>query len=166
MKSIIYVFVTILIIGCSQGQDAVKQFTQDALKAEIVKMNDLSRKAMLSGDFESTLQNYTKDAISLPDYQPMAKGIEALKKNVEMQKQNPMSFTKFELTSTDFWQTSNQVVDIGTYDMSMPMPQMPGGEYTDQGKYLNIYEIQIDGSLLIKVETWNSDVNPWMQMGQ
>jgi hypothetical protein len=70
------------------------------------------------------------------------------------------------LTSTDIWQSGNLVVDIGTYSFSMDMPQMPGGIFKDQGKYITIYEVQSDGSLLIKADTWNTDNNPWIQMGQ
>jgi hypothetical protein len=34
----------------------------------------------------------------------------------------------------------------------------------DNGKYLTLFEIQQDGSLLIKVDTWNTDLNPWEAM--
>jgi hypothetical protein len=29
---------------------------------------------------------------------------------------------------------------------------------------LTLWEMQEDGSMKIKVETWNTDVNPWMEM--
>jgi ketosteroid isomerase-like protein len=32
----------------------------------------------------------------------------------------------------------------------------------DTGKYLTLWEKQADGSLKIKVETWNTDKNPMM----
>jgi ketosteroid isomerase-like protein len=34
----------------------------------------------------------------------------------------------------------------------------------DHGKYLTIWEKQKDGSLKIKIETWNSDVDPTSMM--
>jgi hypothetical protein len=37
-------------------------------------------------------------------------------------------------------------------------------DISDKGKYLTIYERDANGSLKIKVETWNTDLNP-MQMG-
>jgi ketosteroid isomerase-like protein len=39
---------------------------------------------------------------------------------------------------------------------------MPGMDkpMDDHGKYLTIWEKQKDGSLKVKVETWNSDVQP------
>jgi ketosteroid isomerase-like protein len=36
----------------------------------------------------------------------------------------------------------------------------------DHGKYLTVWEKQKDGSLKVKVETWNSDVDPMSQMNQ
>jgi hypothetical protein len=44
------------------------------------------------------------------------------------------------------------------------MAGMPG-EIEDAGKYLTIYERDADGALKIKVETWNTDVNPMMMGG-
>ncbi len=37
------------------------------------------------------------------------------------------------------------------------MGDMP---WNDHGKYMTIWEMQDDGSLKVKVETWNTDVNP------
>jgi hypothetical protein len=43
---------------------------------------------------------------------------------------------------------------------------MPGMEkpMDDRGKYLTIWEKQKDGSLKVKIETWNSDINPMSMM--
>ena len=48
--------------------------------------------------------------------------------------------------------------------MSMNWPDAPGGVWSDKGKYLTLYEIQEDGSLLMKADTWNTDNNPWEDM--
>jgi hypothetical protein len=29
---------------------------------------------------------------------------------------------------------------------------------------MNIWEVQDDGSMKLKAETWNTDVNPWQEM--
>jgi hypothetical protein len=39
-------------------------------------------------------------------------------------------------------------------------------EWADNGKYITIWEMQKDGSIKIKVETWNTDHNPWEEMQQ
>jgi hypothetical protein len=48
--------------------------------------------------------------------------------------------------------------------MKMSGPDVP--EWADYGKYITIWEEQKDGSMKIKVETWNTDTNPWAQMEQ
>jgi hypothetical protein len=92
----------------------------------------------------------------------MMKGMEAFKENIK--NQPPMEMKSFTITSTDILVSGNFVVDIGTYDIVMNMPEMPTGEMPDKGKYLTLYEIQKDGSLLIKADTWNTDFNPWEMM--
>ena len=57
------------------------------------------------------------------------------------------------------------ITEIGTYKISMTMPNMDK-PMEDHGKYLTIWEKQKDGSLKVKVETWNSDVDPMSMMNQ
>jgi hypothetical protein len=47
----------------------------------------------------------------------------------------------------------------------MTMPNMPA-PMEDHGKYLTVWEKQKDGSLKVKVETGNSEVDPTNMMGQ
>jgi len=137
----------------------------DDVKAKVEEINRVMEKAMLSNNPEMTLDYYTDDAISMPNYQPMMRGKEALKNAAQMQKQNPMDWQSFNLNSTDIYQSGDYVIDVGTYDYSMNIPQMEE-PYTDKGKYLTVYEKQDDGSLKIKLETYNSDINPWQMMGK
>jgi ketosteroid isomerase-like protein len=164
-KLVIILLVVGFLLGCSQ-QNVVKQFSSEELKTEINSLNNTIAKAVMEGNYELTTNMYKEDCISLPSYQPMLRGKAAIIKQAEMEKQNAMKMENFVLTSTDIWQNGNLVVDVGTYSFSMDMPQMPGGVFKDQGKYITIYEVQADGTLLIKADTWNTDTNPWMQMGQ
>jgi ketosteroid isomerase-like protein len=143
----------LLSIGCQQQHDMEK------ITVQVNEINDLMTKSMLDNDSEAMLKLYTDDAISMPSYQPMMKGMEAFKENIK--NQLPMEMKSFTITSTDILVSGNFVVDIGTYDLVM---KMADGEVPDKGKYLTLFEIQKDGSLLIKVETWNTDFNPWEMM--
>lgn len=147
-----------LFIGCQQ------QHNIEALKMEINSINNKLSKAIVEQDNESIFPMYTEDAISLPSYQPIIKGIEAIKANAE--KEMPAKMNSFTLNSTDVWVSGNFVIDIGIYKLSMDMPNSPEGEWTDNGKYLTVFEIQKDGSLLMKADIWNTDVNPWREMMQ
>ena len=152
------IFSVSLFFGCQQEHDL------DKIKSQVNIINDELTKIMLANDSEAVLKLYTDDAISLPSYEPMIKGMEALKAQTEKQKEMPMKMKSFSLTSTDVWASGKFVVDIGTYDLVIDMPEMPGGEMKDHGKYLTLFEIQKDGSLLMKAETWNTDTNPWEDM--
>ena len=115
--------------------------------------------AILSGESEPMLKMYTENAVSMPSYQPMIMGLEAIKANSA--EQPPMNMKTFELVTTDVLVSGNFIIDIGTYNLTMEMADAPGGEVKDNGKYLTLFEIQKDGSLLIKADTWNTDLNPW-----
>ena len=149
-------FLLISIIGCQQQPNLEK------ITAQVNEMNQVITKSMMENDTETSISLYTEDAITLPSYQPMIRGLAAIK---EISKdQPPMNMKSFSLKTTDVWVQGNFVVEIGTYDLVMDMPADQGGEMPDKGKYLTLYEIQKDGSLLIKADTWNTDFNPWEQM--
>lgn len=133
------------------------------LKKKIQMMNDKYAEQMVGGDMSTLWDYYTDDIISMPSYEPMIKGLEACKMSAQKMEESGMKITAFSTTSTDVMQSGDLVVDIGTYKITMQMPQMEM-PWDDHGKYLNIWEMQDDGSMKLKVETWNTDVNPWMEM--
>jgi ketosteroid isomerase-like protein len=137
--------------------------TSEEYKTQIEKMNKQMVKNMLEGNVEKSLEMYTDDAISLPSYEPMLEGIEEIKESQEKMKSSGMKFDSFVPTIVKVIPGENMVTEIGTYKVSMSMPGMEQA-MNDQGKYVTIWEKQDDGSLKIKVETWNSDVDPMTQM--
>ncbi len=141
-------------------------FSQDIgeVKAKIEKMNKIYTQAMLDNDIETMLSMYSDDIISMPSYQPMVKGLAKIKELSEAQINSGWKTTKFDMTPTDIFIAGNLAIEIGNYDMAMTGPGVP--EWKDYGKYMTIWEEQKDGSLKIKVETWNTDTNPWAQMEQ
>ena len=74
-----------------------------------------------------------------------------------------MKVTKFTLESVDIIDGEKFVIDIGKYSLTMTMKGMPA-PIEDAGKYVTVYEKQEDGSLKVKVETWNADNNPMENM--
>jgi ketosteroid isomerase-like protein len=134
------------------------------LKKKVQMLNDEMSKIMLSGDQETIWKYYSEDVISMPSYQPMTKGIEACKKSSQQMMESGTKITAFKSTNTDLLVSGDFVVDIGTYEITLTMPQMGDMPYSDKGKYMTIWEKQDDGSLKVKVETWNTDGNPWEEM--
>lgn len=134
------------------------------LKKKIQKMNDKAAEMMVSNDEAGMWVNYSEDVISMPSYEPMLRGIEACKQSYKKMTEAGMKMTAFKSVVTDVIDAGNYVVDIGTYEITMSVPQMGDVPWSDHGKYMTIWEMQDDGSLKVKVETWNTDTNPWEEM--
>jgi uncharacterized protein (TIGR02246 family) len=134
----------------------------DELRDKIVKLNQQMAKAMMEGNSQATLSLYTKDAITLPNYGEMVKGIDAIKKSNDEMMASGMKINSMEFNTVMVNTYGNVVSEIGTYKMSATMPGM-ATPMDDTGKYLTLWEKQPDGSLKIKVETWNTDKNPMME---
>lgn len=133
------------------------------LKKKVQALNDEYAKAMLSGDMSSLWSGYADDVISLPSYEPMIKGLDAVKESSKKMEQAGVKFLSFSTTCTDVMKSGNFIIDIGTYKTSMQIPgmEMP---WNDHGKYLTVWKVADDGTMKVKAETWNTDTNPWADM--
>jgi ketosteroid isomerase-like protein len=159
MNKLISLLIAVIIISTSVlAQDVEK------VKTKIEALNKVFIQAMLDNDTDKMLSLYTEDIISMPSYQPTVKGITKVRELSEMQAKSGWKTNAFTLSITDIIVQGNLVIEIGNYDMKMSGPDVP--EWADNGKYITIWEEQKDGSLKIKVETWNTDTNPWAQMEQ
>jgi len=159
MNRLFSILIALIIISSSiYAQDV------DKVKAKIEEMNKVYTKAMIDNDVEKMLSMYTEDIISMPSYQPTIKGIAKVRELSEMQAKSGWKTTEFILSITDIIVQGNLAIEIGNYNMKMSGPDVP--EWADYGKYITIWEEQKDGSMKIKVETWNTDTNPWAQMEQ
>jgi ketosteroid isomerase-like protein len=135
--------------------------SESELKAKFNETNKTFSKLMLENDLEGMLEYYADNSISLPSYQPMMRGHDAMRESHKQQHQSGVKITAFELTVTDVIANDKLAIEIGTYTISMEIPQM--GAMDDQGKYVNVWENQ-GGDWKIRVDTWNTDMNPWMMM--
>lgn len=159
MNRLFSFFIALIIVSSSIFAQDV-----DKVKARIEEMNKVYTKAMIDNDVEKMLSMYTEDIISMPSYQPTIKGIAKVRELSEMQAKSGWKTTEFILSITDIIVQGNLAIEIGNYNMKMSGPDVP--EWADYGKYITIWEEQKDGSMKIKVETWNTDTNPWAQMEQ
>ena len=120
-------------------------------------------KNMLTGNTEKNLSLYTADAISMPSNEPMHEGIAAIRKANEEMVKSGWKCNAFEPVTLKVIANGNMITEIGTYKINMSMPGMDK-PMDDHGKYLTIWEKQKDGSLKVKIETWNSDIDPMSMM--
>ncbi len=153
---IVAMFITIITYAQQTARD---------YQSKIEEINKEMTKNMIEGNVEKNLSMYTDDAISLPSNQPMQEGIAAIRQASEEMAKTGMKVSSFEPTVKKVIPEGNLITEIGTYKIKLTMPGMDQ-PVEDHGKYLTIWEKQQDGSLKVKVETWNSDVNPMEQMGK
>lgn len=162
MKRKIVLLTGSLIVVLLMANVAFSQ-TSAEYKTKIEKINKEMAKNMLEGNTEKILELYTDDAISLPSYEPMHDGIAAIRKASEEMAKTGWKCSSFETTTLKVMPNGNLITEIGTYKIKMTMPGMDK-PMDDHGKYLTIWEKQTDGSLKMKIETWNSDVDPMSMM--
>lgn len=141
---------------------AMPVFAQQSARdyqTQIEAINKEMVENMLGGDIEKGLSYYTEDAISLPSYAPIQSGLSEIRKAAEENARSGMKINSYEPTIVKVIPEGNLITEIGTYKINVKLPGMDQ-PVDDHGKYVTIWEKQADGSLKVKVETWNSDVNP------
>ena len=159
-----FVSVCVIIVVLFTANVALSQSGTD-YKAKIEAMNREMAKNMVAGNTEKLLSLYTDDAISMPSYAPIREGIAAIRKASEEDARSGSKVNSFDATTLKVMTSGNQITEIGTYKINMSMPKMDK-PMEDHGKYVDIWEKQKDGSLKIKLEIWNSDVDPMAMMNQ
>jgi uncharacterized protein (TIGR02246 family) len=148
-------FVSLLLASCSPPPPDVAK-----IRAEVEGLVDKASKDMVSGNMDTTLSQYMDDAVSLPNNGPFLRGKPAIKTFFTQMMMSGMKFTSVKFTTTDVLVGGPYVTEIGTYAMTMTIPNMP--EMSENGKYITVYERGKDGKLKIKAETWNTDTMPPM----
>jgi len=146
------------------GPQLFSQAENQKLINEIDGLNSKLIKANISGDMNAVASMYTDDIIHMPNYAPMVKG-----KKLMMEKEKEAEDAGFKMLSMtlkikEVFPAKNLVIEVGEYAVSLTIPNMTA-PVADKGKYLTVWERQKDGSLKIKIETWNTDINP-MDMGK
>ena len=144
---------------------AIITYSQQSARDYQSKIEELNKEmvsSILEGNIEKNLSMYTDDAISMPSNEPMREGIAAIRKGIEDMTKLGMKVNSFEPTIKKVIPDGNLITEIGSYKIKITMPGKDQ-PVEDHGKYLTIWEKQPDGSLKVKVETWNSDVNPMEQ---
>ena len=157
IRSLVLVCFSALLLASS-----ISVASEDDLEAIRTLLSETSKQltaATLRGDGEAMLSFYAGDAISLPNYSPMLRGKEAIRLHGEEMERMGFQFKAVDFRTGDLWTCGDLIYEIGNYDIAFCI-----GDTTEvvkeHGKYLTIWESQPDGSLKIKVETWNADSWP------
>ena len=122
---------------------AIKASTEAFIQA--VRSEDVAARAAL----------YTEDAVLMPPNQPMVQGLAAIQTWME---EFPAP-TEFNLKAVEIDGRGDLAFVRGTYSMTIA-PEGTLEPIQDTGKYVEIRRKQPDGSWLIAVDIFNSDLPP------
>jgi ketosteroid isomerase-like protein len=164
MKRLNLLSVGLMLIMMSMTISGISQAGNDD-KTKVQALTKEFAKNMVEGNMEKVLSMYASDAISMPSYEPMQEGIAAIRAASQKSASSGMKYNSFELTPVKIIVNGNLIHEIGTYKINASMTGMDK-PFDDHGKYLTIWEKQKDGSLKVKILTWNSDVDPMAAMHQ
>ena len=112
------------------------------LNAEIVKMADTYRRAVIAGDAKAVAATYTDDATELGPCGPPVKGRAAIEEHYRRMFQN-LKVTSFTFSHLDATVNGNIGYDAGTYEETAGPAGTPG--MTATGKYLVVVKRGQDG---------------------
>jgi ketosteroid isomerase-like protein len=125
--------------------------SSDNYKSKIKVINNQLSQAFIDKKVEMILNYFDKDAICMPEFQTSMKGTEAIKEYYSgiLNKRQTTSFAK---TILEIIQLKNNIVEIGTFTTSYQ--SIEGQNTTLNGKYINIWTPQQNGSLKLKAESF------------
>ena len=121
--------------------------------AAIAALGQAYNAAVLAGDAAAITALYTEDATEMPPHMVARQGRAAIQQGYEGM---PL-MTTFTMTSSETEGFGELAYERGTWTATMEMEGMEQ-PYQDAGKYLVVCEKQADGSWLMKVAMWNSDI--------
>ena len=110
--------------------------------------------AALAGDWASAAATFTEDAIRMPPNGPIIEGRAAIQAAEE---ESGAVLEDFTLSSVEIDGRDGLAYERGTYSVTYTVPGMPE-PMRDTGKYVVILRKQPDGSWLLAIDIWNSDL--------
>jgi uncharacterized protein (TIGR02246 family) len=144
----------VLLVSCAPPAPDVAE-----IRKTLEAMTAKAEEDMTAGTMDTSLADYTDDAVSMPNNGPMLKGKPAIRQYYEAMMSMGMKFTQVDFVTSDVQVGGTYAYQLGTYTMTI---DMGGMMINDRGKFLTVYERGADGRWRVKVETWNTDTMPPM----
>ncbi|OHB54883.1 MAG: hypothetical protein A2173_03305 [Planctomycetes bacterium RBG_13_44_8b] len=140
-----------------EGQSGANQ--QTGILKQIGDITNALIQAFNDGDINTILSYYTDDVMSLPDQHEAAIGKGALHKLQLEARQEGAKIYSLKGLEQQIWDCGDFVFEAGRCVASMKSPKL---RYllSDWRKSVTVWVRQPDGSLKIKLDSWNPDVIP------
>lgn len=141
--------IALVVIACQPGVGPLSE--EDV--ANIRSAHAAYQEVALAKDWSAVVQYYTTDAVIMPPNQPAVHGRDAIR---DWYATFP-SVTEVELPIVEIDGRGDIAYVRGTYTLTMVIEGAPE-PVTDTGKNLAIWRREPDGSWLMAVDTFNSDL--------
>jgi uncharacterized protein (TIGR02246 family) len=156
MKSMIQCSLVVLLF---MSVNVFAQNDLSDLRSTFQQLQNQWNKAYISGDADALAGMYTDDAYSLPDKSPMWKGRDKILTENQKEMQSGVKYTNFTTKTLDVFGSGDVVNEIGTFSITY-IPANSTESVTENGKYLDVWQKQSDGSWKLKADIWNSNTDP------
>jgi ketosteroid isomerase-like protein len=144
-----------LIIGALWiGPERVGELSDEGVAAINGAIESYSQ-AFMANDWPTFATHYAEDAVAMPPNAPAMQGRAAIRELAE----SWPTITAFSPTVEEIDGCRDLAFLSATYSLAA-MPEGAPEPWEDNGKYVEIWRRQPDGSWLIAVEIWNSDNPP------
>lgn len=142
--------------ACSPTPPVQQADTRAADEAAIRKADEDWLKAAQLKQVDPWVAFYADDAVVLPPNEKTATSKEAIRKSINDLVSAPGLSIKWQLTKVEVAKSGEIGYGYGTYDLTLN--DAKGKPMNDQGKILEIWKKQADGSWKCAVDTWSSDL--------
>lgn len=126
-------------------------------------LNEKRVELTLTGQYKELGQFYTEDAVSLPNYEKVRKGVGDIISFAEESADMEFKVVEMKFKPIEIYTAGNLAVELGALKLKITGPGIPG-KIAEKGKYMTLWEWQESCTWKIKAETWNTDVNPLDRM--
>jgi len=159
------VFLLCFTFGCQKAEEVAEEPAVD-ISAEVEKIKawfDNEKKAVLEEDVNAEIELYTEDTVWMPPNEPAIEGkqeCQASQRSREKIEIKELQYTMKEIEIHNNWAYAR-----GTYFIQI-MPKGGGEKSEDQGKFINLFRRQSDGSWKCTHSIHNSDNPPIVNINE
>ncbi len=144
------------LFGCGPGTSAPAPDARAGAEAAIRQADEAWVKAAGTLQPDAWMAFYSNDAVVLPPNEKLAANRDGIRKSVAGLLGLPGLKISWRPAKIEVAASGDLGYLYGAYQLSMDGPK--GKPVTDQGKILEIWKKQADGSWKCIVDTWNSDL--------
>jgi len=143
-------------LSISQASPAEKSSSTQSVEQLLRGLDDDWAKTAAGKDVEQTLAFYSDDAVVFPPNSTSAATKEAIRNAWKEMFANPGFVITWQPTKVRVGKSGQMGWVSGTYESAMNDPS--GKPINDRGKYLEVWEKQIDGNWKCAADMWKSDL--------